>query len=63
MATIIIAGRTEEAAAGKTIEETVSSLGLRPDSYLYLVDSVPVPMDTVFNENTVVKALKVASGG
>lgn len=63
MGMIVLQGKSIEAAGGSTIEEAVSSSGLHPDAYLYLIDGRPVPMDTVMDETTVVKALRVASGG
>lgn len=63
MGMIIISGREVEVPAGKTISESMSDNGLHPDSYLYLVDGKPVPMDTVIDDTMVVKAVRVASGG
>lgn len=48
---------------GQSIEDAVRSSGLRPDSYLFLIDGTPVPMDVIPIDGTVVKALRVASGG
>ena len=34
-----------------------------PDSFLFLIDGRPVPMDTVPPEDSEVRAMRVASGG
>ena len=49
--------------AGGTIESAVLAAGKNPDSFLFLVDGKPVPMDSVLNDDTVVEAVRVASGG
>ncbi len=46
-----------------TIQSSVSSLGKKVDSYLYLITSVPVPMDTIPEDGSMVDAIRVASGG
>lgn len=38
------------------------SMNKNPDSYLFLVDDRPVPMDTI-PDNQTVDAIRVASGG
>lgn len=63
MAIITIAGERAEVPSGTTIESAVSSLGLHPDSYLFLMGGVPVPMDTVIQDDSEVRAVRVASGG
>ncbi len=63
MGMIIITGREIEIPSGTTIEAAVSENGLHPDSYLYLINGRPVPMDTVIGDGDVVKAMRVASGG
>lgn len=60
---ILVSGKEVTTEDGMTIQEAISSNGLHPDSYLYLIDGKPVPMDTVIEGGTVVKALRVASGG
>ena len=60
---IQVLGKNLEAESGKTIEQVISENGLHPDSYLYVIDGKPVPMDTVIQDTTVVKAMRVASGG
>jgi len=63
MGVILLLGKENEVQSGQTIQEAVTGLGLHPDSFLYLVESKPVPMDTVITDNMVVKAMRVASGG
>lgn len=63
MAKIRFQGRDIEVPAGTTIESAVVSEGLHPDSYLYLIDGKPVPMDTEVPEDAEVRAVRVASGG
>jgi len=63
MTIIQVSGRELQADPGRTIAEIVSDNGLHPDSYLYLIDGKPVPMDTILAEDTVVRAVRVASGG
>lgn len=63
MGTIKIAGQEIDSGNGITIEDAMHQNGYRPDSFLYLVDGKPVPMDTIIQGSMVVKAVKVASGG
>ena len=63
MGSIVLSGRILEATAGQTIEEAMRSNGFHPDSYLYMVDGKPVPMDTVISDTDNVRAIRVASGG
>ncbi len=63
MGVILVSGEELRAKEGATIESVVSENGLHPDSYLYLVDGKPVPMDTVIADGMTVKAMRVASGG
>ena len=60
---IQISGQEYQVAEGKTVQQAVSDLGFHPDSYLYLVDGRPVPMDTVITDRMTVRAMRVASGG
>ena len=46
-----------------TIQSFVFSLGKKVDSYLYLITAVPVPMDTIPEDGSMVDAIRVASGG
>ncbi len=46
-----------------TIESFILSIGRNPDSYLFLIDGSPVPMDTEPSAEQTVKAIRVASGG
>lgn len=63
MGMIQISGQEHQVAEGKTVQQAVSDLGFHPDSYLYLVDGRPVPMDTVITDSMTVRAMRVASGG
>jgi len=63
MPKLIVSGEMYIVASGETIEEAVSKEGMHPDSYLYMMDGKPVPMDTVLTEESEVKVLRVASGG
>ncbi len=45
-----------------SIEKAVLSMGKNPDSYIYLIGSNPVPMDSVPSDCKV-RAVRVASGG
>lgn len=46
-----------------TIQSAVSSLNKNVDSYLYLIDGVPVPMDIEPEDGASIDAIRVASGG
>ena len=63
MGMIQISGQEHQVAKGKTVQQAVSDLGFHPDSFLYLVDGRPVPMDTVIADSMTVRAMRVASGG
>jgi sulfur carrier protein ThiS len=63
MAVIQVLGREVEVSAGDTIEDAMHANGFHPDSFLYLDDGKPVPMDTVISDTSVIRAVKVASGG
>lgn len=60
---LMIKGEKIRFDEGTTIEEAVSGIGLHPDSYLYLIGSGPVPMDTVPSPDAEVRVMRVASGG
>lgn len=61
MVNLLIQGRTEAVLDGETIEDAVRRLGMHPDSYLYVIEGRPVPMDIIPHGD--VKILRVASGG
>ncbi len=63
MPRISLSGKVLEVPKGTTIESAMTSEGLHPDSYLYLVGGNPVPMDTELPEDAEVRAVRVASGG
>ncbi len=54
---------TIEFQAGITIEEALISVDKKPDTYLFVINGVPVPMKTPLEEGKNVRALTVASGG
>ena len=54
--------KTEKECSGTILEE-VQIIGKNPDSYLYLVDGTPTPMDTVPEDGKRVECIRVASGG
>jgi sulfur carrier protein len=60
---IVINGNSVEAEASGTIAEALNSLNVRSNAYLYLINGVPVPSDTVLKEGMEITAMKVASGG
>ncbi len=59
MARIDIDGASHEFSG--TILDFVLSIGKNPDSYLYICNGRPVPVDSVPSDD--VNAIKVASGG
>ncbi|MBE6527866.1 MAG: hypothetical protein E7Z64_01670 [Thermoplasmata archaeon] len=63
MGMIIIMGKELQVGSGITIEQAILDNGYHPDSFLYMIDGRPVPMDTVIGDPAVVKAIRVASGG
>lgn len=46
-----------------TILDTVISINLNPDSFLFLIDGILIPSDTVPEDGKEVEAIEVASGG
>lgn len=46
-----------------TIEEIVRAIGRLPDSYIALVSGVPVPMTEIPEPGSVIRLIRVASGG
>ncbi|MBQ8178894.1 MAG: hypothetical protein IJ026_00395 [Candidatus Methanomethylophilaceae archaeon] len=63
MAKLIVSGREHLIADGETVASAATAAGLRPDSYLFLCDGTPVPMDSTVSPDSEVRALRVASGG
>ncbi|UAL08314.1 MAG: hypothetical protein KRP56_03465 [Candidatus Methanogranum gryphiswaldense] len=64
MVAVIRIGKEEkEVIQGMTIESAMVSMKMYPDSFLYLLNGVPIPMDTPIEDGMTIKALKVASGG
>lgn len=45
------------------IDELMVGWGFHPDAYLYVMEGVPVPSDTVISDDDKVDAIRVASGG
>ncbi|MCQ2056187.1 MAG: hypothetical protein MJY64_01775 [archaeon] len=46
-----------------TILDTVININLNPDSFLFLIDGILIPSDTVPEDGKEVEAIEVASGG
>ena len=61
MAKITIDSRTEEFEG--TVLDHLLSEGINPDSYIFLIDGVPIPSDTCPPADSTVMAVRVASGG
>jgi len=53
----------ESIRAEGTIESAVLAAGKNPDSFLFLVDGRPIPMDSILHDDVIVEAIRVASGG
>ena len=62
-AKIIINDREHGVASGTTVGEAVRSLGMAPDTFLFMTEKRPIPMDTLLTDDSVIRAIKVASGG
>ena len=62
-AEITINGKTYEVESGVTIADAVRGTGNNPSSFLFAVDGNPVPMDSPIQDDWLIKAIKVASGG
>lgn len=56
-------GSSVEVKASGTVAEAMNSLNIRPNAYLYLINGVPVPSDTILKEGMEITTLRVASGG
>ncbi|MFT0898350.1 hypothetical protein [Candidatus Methanoprimaticola sp. MG2] len=63
MARIVFSDAVVDVPPGITVEDAGRGAGLTPDSYIYLVGGVPVPMDSVPSDDGEVRAIRVASGG
>ena len=53
---------TTEVESEQSIERTILDMGLNPDSFIFLIDGDPVPMDSIPVDRKV-RAIRVASGG
>jgi len=62
-AKIIIQNQEYEIEPGTIISDAVRSLGFNPSALLFAIGGKPVPMDSPIEDNTTIKAIKVASGG
>ncbi len=60
MYTLSIDGSEYE--CGSSIEREILDRGLNPDSFIFLIDGDPVPMDSVPVDRKV-RAIRVTSGG
>jgi len=64
MTVLIIIGKEEcRIDHSGTIASALCSMDRMPDTFLFFVDEIPVPMDTPLKDGMVIKAIKVASGG
>ena len=63
MASITFGKEKVKVNAGKSIEDTVRSIGRFPDTFIFIVNGNPVPMTSILSENDNVEAVKIASGG
>jgi hypothetical protein len=63
MAVILFGDRTEDVGSRGPVESAMVSLGIPPDSYLFLSDGGPKPMDTLLTEDLRGRAIRGASGG
>lgn len=61
MAHVTVGGKDYE--GNGRIDSLMQSWGFYPDSYLYIMEGVPVPSDTVIGDDEKVDAVRVASGG
>jgi sulfur carrier protein ThiS len=61
MAHVTVGGKDYE--GNGRIDSLMQSWGFYPDSYLYIMEGVPVPSDTVISDDERVDAVRVASGG
>ena len=61
MAHVTVGGKDYE--GNGRIDSLMQSWGFYPDSYLYRMEGVPVPSDTVISDDEKVDAIRVASGG
>ena len=53
---------SQKSCSGSILEE-IQAMGKNPDSYLYLIGGMPVPMDSVPDDGRTVECIRVASGG
>jgi len=63
MVCLVFGNERIDVNAGVTIEETMISLGKHPDAFLFLLNGKPIPVTTVLENDFIVDALRVASGG
>ena len=61
MGEVTISGKKYE-GNGK-LEDLIRKWGFHPDSFLYVMEGVPIPADTEIVEDDKVDAIRVASGG
>ncbi|MDR3283442.1 MAG: hypothetical protein LBS92_07555 [Candidatus Methanoplasma sp.] len=62
-ATIFIGKDRHSVPADGSIGLAFGTIGGLPDTYIFLVKGVPVPMDMPVEDGMEIKAVKVASGG
>jgi len=62
-AVIVINKKEHNVASGITICDAVRSIGIAPDTFIFMMEGRPVPMDTQIADGVLIKSIKVASGG
>jgi len=63
MATIQFEGKEHRVQNDISIESAMESLGMLPNTMIYLMSGIPMCSDAILNEGMVIKAIRVASGG
>jgi len=63
MAEIVIGNERLTVRENESIERTMLSSGKYPDAFLYLLNGRPVPMTMIPEDDSVIEAVRVASGG
>lgn len=61
MASVTVSGKSY--GGDGRIDDIIIGLGMNPDAFIYIMEGVPVPSDTVVSGDEKVDAIRVASGG
>lgn len=62
-AIITMNGKDTELEIKGTIADALRSMDIPPNTFLFLVDGIPIPSDTPLREGMRIQTIKVASGG